>query len=129
MSKMSKYLPIALAIAFFLVGFNVFLESKPEAKNKRVYSIVKEYSPYYIQKRFGGLRILSKEDKEFKMEPSSIEFFKELHKLEKEWAKSHLKLEGNTLLILDNNATVVKKVELKNQKELDFVKKYYGVQG
>ena len=127
MNKMSKYLPFALALAFFLIAFNAFLNSKPQEKNKRVYKIVKEYSPYYIEKRFGGLRILSKEDKEFKEDPSSMNFFKELQKLEKNWAKNHLKLEGNTLTILDNNGKIVKKVELKNQKEIDFVKNYYGV--
>jgi len=126
MQKLNKYLPLALAVAFFLVAFNAFLNSKPEAKNKRVYSVVKKYSPYYIEKRFGGLRILSKEDKEFKLEPNNENFFKELHKLEKNWAQKHLKVEGNRLIIFDKNQTL-EELLLKNKEEKEFVKNYYGV--
>jgi hypothetical protein len=126
MQKFSKYLPIALFLGFFLIGFNVFLESKPQPKNKRVYEFVKKYSPYYIQKRFGGLTILSKEDKEFKEKPSSMEFFKKLQELESAWAKNHLKLQNNTLLIIDNNKTL-DSLKLQNKKEIDFIKSYYKV--
>ncbi len=128
MEKFNRYLPFALAVAFFLVAFNVFLNSKPEHRNKRVYSIVSKYSPYYIEKRFGGLRILSKEDKEFKEEPSNESFFKELQSLEQKWAKDHLKIDANTLLILNKDKKVVQSIPLKNKDEIEFVHNYYGVQ-
>jgi len=127
MNSFSKYLPIALLIAFFLLGLNVFLESRPSHKNERVYKSVKEYSPYYIEKRFGGLEILSKKDKEFKEKPSNESFFKVYEELEKKWAKTHLRLNGNKLLILDDNNKTLKSLELKSKDEFDFVKNYYGI--
>jgi len=126
MQKFSKYLPIALFLGFFLIGFNVFLESKPQPKNKRVYLFVKKYSPYYIEKRLGGLTILSKTNKDFKEKPNSIEFFKRLQELESKWAKNHLKIKSNKLLIIDNNKTV-DSLNLKSKDEINFIKNYYKV--
>jgi len=126
MKNLSRYLPIALFLAFFIAGYSAFMNSKPSNKSARIYKIVREYSPYYIEKTLGGLRIKSKIDKEFKEEPSNEEFFKRFEYLEKEWGQKHLKLNGNILTIVDNNKTL-KSVKLLNQKEIDFVKKYYGV--
>jgi len=126
MNKFSKYLPIALFLAFLFIGFTTFLTSRPTHKNARVYKIVKEYSPYYIEKTLAGLRIKSKTDKKYKEEPTNAEFFKRYEYLEKTWGQKHLKLTGNTLHITDGNKDL-KTVELKNQDEINFVKKYYGV--
>ena len=127
MKNFNKYLPIALMIGFFLIGFNVFLESRPTPKNKRVYKIVKEYSPYYIEKRFGGLEILSKKDKDFKEKPSNEEFFKTYEELERKWGKRHLILNKNQLTIVDDNNKTLKVIDLKTKDELNFVKSYYGL--
>ncbi len=127
MSKLSKFLPFALFLAFFLIGFATFINSKPSHKNERVYKIVRKYSPYYIEKTFGGLIIKKKGDDKFKKEPDNANFFKEFEALEKKWGEGHLKLEGNSLNILDDSGKIVKKVELKNKDEINFVHKYYGV--
>jgi len=127
MKNLNKLLPIALLVAFFAFGLNVFLQSKPSHKNARVYKIVKEYSPYYIEKRFGGLEILSKKDKEFKEKPSNENFFKEYEKLEREWGQKHLKLNGNKVTIFDDNNKTLKVFELKTEDEINFIKSYYGV--
>ncbi len=127
MNAFKKYLPLALFLAFLVFGLDAFFQSRPAAKNERVYKTVQKYSPYYIEKRFGGLEILSKEDKEFKEKPNNMSFFKEFSHLEKVWAKTHLKLDGSTLVILDNNASEVAKLSLQNKKELDFVHNYYGL--
>ena len=127
MQKFSKYLPIALFLVFFLLGFNVFLDSKPSPKNKRVYEFVKKYSPYYIEKRFGGLEILSKRDKEFKEKPDNTNFFKRLEELESNWGKKHLILKDNTLVVVDDNNKTIATLPLKDKKEIDFVKNYYKV--
>ena len=71
-------------------GLNAFLESKPSSKNARVYKTVQEYSPFYIDKRFGGLQIMSKEDSSFKEKPNNMTFFKEFERLEKSGVKSIL---------------------------------------
>jgi len=127
MNNMSKYLIWGLAAAFLMLGINAFIQSKPEAKNKRVYQQIKKYSPYYLDKRFGGLQIMSKEDKEFKEKPNNMEVFHRLEALEKKWGKSHLVLQGESLNIKDNNNSVIKTIPLKNQKELDFIHAFYGI--
>jgi len=127
MKNFSKYLPIALFIAFFIFGLNVFLDSRPTAKNERVYKIVKEFSPYYIEKRFGGLEILKKDDKEFKEKPSNEAFFKRYEELEREWGKKHIKIEGSKAVIVDNSGKELKSFELKDAKEREFLNRYYGV--
>ena len=66
-------------------------------------------------------------DKEFKEKPNNMTLFKEFARLEKEWGKEHMKLEGSTLVIADNNGTEVAKFSLENKEELDFVHSYYGL--
>ncbi len=127
MQKFSKYLPFALFAAFLMLGLSAFFQSKPTAKDARVYKAVQQYSPYYLEKRFGGLEIRNKTDPEFKEKPDNMTLFKEFEHLEYKWGKKHLRLEGMTLLILDDNGTVQSKLPLKDKKELDFVRHYYGV--
>ena len=126
MKNLNKYLPFALFLAFFFAGLVAFFQSKPSNKEARVYKIIKEYSPYYIEKRLGGLKILSKTNKDFKEEPSNKDFFKRYEELEKSWGKKHLRLKGDILEIVDNNKTL-KKVKLQNKKEINFIHRYYGV--
>ena len=127
MTSLNKYLPIALALGFLLFALDAFFQARPEPKNERVYKAVQKYSPYYLDKRFGGLEILNKEDKEFKEKPTNSTLFKEFQRLEKKWGEEHMKLEGNTLVIADNNGTEVAKLSLQNKEELDFVHSYYGL--
>ncbi len=122
-----KYLPFALFLGFFLFGLSAFLQSKPSSKNERVYKAVKEYSPFYLDKRFGGLQIMSKEDSSFKEKPDNMTLFKEFERLEREWGERHLKLDNNTLLILDNSGKTLSTLPLNSREEVDFVHNYYGV--
>jgi hypothetical protein len=127
MNSLKKYLPIALVLGFLLFGFDAFMQSKPSSKNARVYKTVQQYSPYYIDKRFGGLQIMNKEDKEFKEKPNNITFFKEFERLEQEWGKKHLSIKESTLSIVDNNGTLVHTLLLKSKDELNFAHHYYGI--
>jgi len=127
MKKLSKYLLPALFIGFLIFGLAAFMQSKPSHKNARVYKAVQQYSPYYFDKRFGGLQIMSKEDPEFKEKPNNMTLFKEFERLEKAWGKTHLKLQNNQLIILDNNGSQQAVLPLQNQEELEFVHRYYGV--
>jgi len=126
MEKYSKYLIFALTIGFFLIAFNAYQDAKPSSKAP-IYKDIKKYSPYYLEKRFGGLEILSKENKEFKEKPDNMQIFHRLEALEKEWGKKHLKLQENQLIILDNNKTQITKIAIKNQIDKDFIHKYYGI--
>ena len=127
MNSMKKYLPIALLIGFILFGLDAFFQSKPSSKNKRVYQTVQQYSPFYLDKRFGGLQIKSKEDPEFKEKPTNMTLFKEFERLEKVWGKKHLKIKDNTLIILDNNGSQLSSLPLQTKEEIDFVHRYYGI--
>ncbi len=127
MPTLKKLLPLALLIGFMLFGLSAFIQSKPSTKNDHVYKTVQKYSPYYMDKRFGGLTIMNKEDPEFKEKPNNMTLFKEFERLEKTWAKTHLKLESNTLIILDNNGSVQATLPLQTKEELDFAQEFYGL--
>jgi hypothetical protein len=127
MNSLKKYLPIALLAGFILYGLGAFMQSKPSNKNERVYKTVQKYSPYYLDKRFGGLSIKNKEDAEFKEKPNNMTLFKEFERLEKSWGKTHLKIESNTLIILDNNGSQLATLPLQTKEEMDFAQQYYGL--
>jgi len=122
---MSKYLPLALILAFFLISFNAYIDSKGESKNE-IYLKIKEYSPYYFEKSLGGLVIKSKLDKEFKEKPSNMQVFHEMDRLQKKWGKKHLKIDGGNLVIYENEK-VLKTIKLKDQKEVEFLHNFYGI--
>jgi len=126
-NKMGKYLIWGLVIGFLLLSVNAFIESKPEAKNQRVYQEIKKYSPYYLDKRVTGLDIKSKADPDFKESPSSMELYHRLDKLEKEWGAKHLKLKQNSLIVLDNNGSTVATIPLQDRDEIDFIHRFYGL--
>jgi len=123
--RSSNALFIALAVVFFLLGINAYNEAKPSPKAP-IYKEIKKYSPYYLEKRLGGLEILSKKDKEFREKPDNIQIFHRLEELEKEWGKRHLKIENNTLLIIDNNQTVAK-IPIKSKEDREFLERFYGI--
>ena len=127
MQNISKYLPIGLFLAFFIFGLSALIESKPHSKNERIYTFVQKYSPYYFEKRFGGLEIRSREDEEFKEKPTNATVFKEFERLEKRWGMKHLKVENGDLIVLDENGSVKAKLPLQNEQELHFIQNYYGV--
>jgi hypothetical protein len=127
MNSFKKYLPIALVLGFLIFGLDAFMQSKPSNKNKRVYQTVQKYSPYYLDKRFGGLTIMNREDPEFKENPNNMTLFKEFEKLEKAWGKKHLSVKNNQLIIVDNNGTQLTSFPLQSKDEIDFVHSYYGI--
>ena len=127
MESFKKYLPIALFLGFLIFGLDALLQSKPSQKNERVYKTVQKYSPYYLDKRFGGLQIMSKDDPEFKEKPNNMTLFKEFERLEREWGQKHLKIENNQLIIIDNNGSQFITLPLQDQKEFDFIHHYYGI--
>ncbi len=122
---MKNYLVLALGLGFFLLAFIAYQNAKPTTKAP-IYKEIKKYSPYYLDKRFGGLEILSRVDKEFKEKPDNMEVFHRLEKLEKEWGKKHLQIIKNSLNILDKNLTI-KTIPLKSEKDIKFIHQYYGI--
>ncbi|MEA3455584.1 MAG: hypothetical protein U9R26_03670 [Campylobacterota bacterium] len=127
MEKYRKYLIWGLAAGFLVLAVSAYVKSQPESKNKRVHQEVTKYSPYYIDKRVGGLNIKSREDEEFKEKPDNVVVFRRLDELEKAWGKTHLKLENSHLLILDNNGSTLTTFPLESQDEIDFIHRFYGI--
>ncbi len=127
MNSLKKYLPFALILVFLSMAISAFIQSKPSHKNERVYTTVKKYSPYYTDQRIGGIKILSKEDADFKEKPDNMVLFKRLDELEKAWAQKHLKVEKNTLIILDNNGTQLSTLPLNTEEEINFTHTFYGI--
>jgi len=127
MKSFNKYLPIALFIAFLLFGISAFIQSKPSSKNARIYKTVQKYSPYYLEKRFGGLEIRNKEKPDFKEKPNNATLFKTFEHLEREWGKRHLSIKKNQLVITDNNGSVQLSFPLQSKDEVEFLHRYYGI--
>ena len=123
---MKKYIPYAFMIAFLLIGYNAYIESKPTDKAP-IYKEIKKYSPYYLEKRFGGLEIRSKIDKDFKEKPSNMEVFHRLELLEKSWGKKYLKIESNILNIKNDFNKTIKSIAIKTESDRVFLQKYYGI--
>jgi len=123
---MKKYLVIALGLGFAFLAINAFIESKPVSKAP-IYKSIKRYSPYYLEKRFGGLEIMSKIDSAFKEKPNNMEVFHRLEFLEREWGKQHLKIENNQLIILDNNNSILATVPISTKEDRTFIHKFYGI--
>ncbi len=124
---MKKILFIALGLGFIFFGISAYIQSKPVPKNERIYQLIKPYSPYYLDKRFGGLQIMSKENESFKEKPNNMEVFHRLEALEKTWGSTHLKVQNMSLTIQDNNGTTVKTIPLENKQELSFIHTFYGI--
>jgi hypothetical protein len=123
---MKKYLFPALAIALTFMVIVAFQQAKPTPKAP-IYKKVREYSPYYIDKRFGGLQLMSKTDENFKEKPTNMEVFHRLEYLEKEWAKKHLKLLDKKLIVMDNNGTEITSIPISTNQDEQFIHSFYGI--
>jgi len=122
---MRNSLLIALGLVFLLLGFNAYNDAKPTPKAP-IYQEIKKYSPYYLEKRVGGLEILSKNDKEFKEKPDNMQVFHRLEVLEKEWGKKHLRVENGNLVVFDENKTIAT-IPINTSKDREFLKSFYGI--
>ncbi len=124
---MKDYLVLVLGVGFLLLAFNAYQDAKPTTK-AAIYKEIKKYSPYYLDKRFGGLEILNREDRDFKEKPNNMEIFHRFEKLEKEWGKKHLQIDidNNSLKIVDKNLTI-KIIPFKSKRDIEFIHKYYGI--
>ena len=127
MSKMtSNLLLLGFFLGFIIIGGLSMKENMPEEKDKRVYAALKPFMPYELEKRIGGFYIVTKltGDKE---KPPATEVMKRLDVLEKEWGLSHLKLEGENLIILDNDKKIINKIKLNDHLEIKWVKEFFGI--
>ncbi|RXK05348.1 hypothetical protein [Halarcobacter bivalviorum] len=124
--KSKSLLIIAFFIIFIFLSITALKESMPSPRNERVYSILENYIPYVIEKRAGGLSIVDKTTG-IKEKPPAKQVFLRLEQLEKMWAKEFLKLDKNILIIYDKEKKEVKRITLKTNDELNWVKEYFQI--
>ena len=114
--KNTNLLLLGFLGAFFIIGFVAFQNAMPQEKNERVYSMLKPYFPYNVEKRLGGFTIVDKKTNE-KTKPPASEALKYMDSLDKQWGKEFLKLQDNVLIILDANKQVVKQFEITTEEK------------
>ena len=123
---MKKYLIFALIAGFTFVTLVAYKEARPIPKAP-IYKEIKNYSPYYREKRFGGFQIKSKVDANFKEKPTNMKIFHRMDELDKEWAKTHLKIVDNHVIISDENGTELSKISIETKEDADFVHSFFGI--
>jgi hypothetical protein len=125
MSLVKKVFIFTLLAGFLTMGILSMKRAMPEEKEERIYKAFKVYSPYQLEKRMGGLTIINKET-DVNEKPSAAEVLHRLDELDKKWAKEHLSVENNTLLISrENNSTI--QISIQTPKERAFIKSFFGI--
>jgi len=125
MSLVKKVFVFSLFTAFLVMGFVSMKRAMPENKEERIYKAIKAYSPYYLEKRIGGLLIMNKKD-DTKEKISAAEVLHRIDELDKKWAENHLSIEGSDVIVRkDDNTTV--KIFIETPKERAFLKSFFGI--
>jgi len=125
MSLVKRAFIFSLLLAFLVMGILSMKRALPEPKEERIYKAIKVYSPYSLEKRMGGLTIIKK-NSDMKEKPSAAEVMHRLDELDKEWAKEHLSIQNNDVIIKkDDNTTV--KIFIETPKERAFLKSFFGI--
>lgn len=122
--KSKNLLIVAFFAIFMFLGLEALRQGMPSDKNERVYTILQKHMPYIVEKRAGGFSIKSKITG-IKEKPPAKDIFLRLEQLEKLWGKEFLKLQNNTLSILDKNKKEITKIILKTEDEKNWVKEYF----
>lgn len=124
--SMKKALIFGFFTAFLILGIVSMQRAMPDAKEDRIYSAIKVYSPYTLEKKIGGFYIIDKRTGT-KETPSSKEIFHRLDELEQKWGKQYLKVENNDVLIMGENNQTVARIFIETEQEKAFLKRFYGI--
>jgi len=124
--KTKNLLIVAFFVIFMFLGLTALKQGMPSEKNERVYTLLQKHMPYEIEKRAGGLSILSKETG-VKEKPPAKDVFLRLEQLEQLWAKDFMRLDNNVIIILDKDKKATAKIILQNQEEINWVKEYFEI--
>ena len=113
----------ALMAVFAFLSVSALIVNMPEKKDPAVLARIKPYFPYEMTKTVGGLDLLDKRTGErLKLDNAKV-FLAYDHYLQK-WGRTHLRLEGDTLSILDDSGREVDRMKL-NPAQLSFVRKFF----
>ncbi len=122
----SKKLLWALAFIFIFLSVMALLTNMPQKKEKRVYNQILETFPYEIQKEFGGLDIVDKRTGK-DLDVPNAKVYLIFDELMKKWGKTHIRLAGDTVEVLDDQNRTVKKIKLKNRAEEKYIKEFFDI--
>ncbi|GEM_PF-898865 len=101
----SKKLVFVLMAVFAFLAISAFLANLPEKKDPAVMAFIEPYFPYTFTKTLGGLDLIDKHTgKKLKLDNAKV-FLAYDHYL-KRWGEKHLKLQGSTLTLTDDNGSV-----------------------
>ena len=115
-----------MVFGFFFLGVLAMQRAMPEAKEQRIYSAVKPYIPYKLEKYVGGLEIVDVRSGRVE-KPDAASVYHRLDDLEKEWGAKHLQVRGNELVVLgDHNQSVVK-IFIETKKERAWLQSFFGI--
>ena len=119
-SKKTVYILMAV---FAFLSISALMMNMPEKKDKKVIAKIAPYFPYEITKTFGGLDLKDKRTGK-RLKLANAKVFLAYDDYLKKWGKTHLKLQGSTLIILDDNGKKVDQMAL-DAKDLAFVKHFF----
>ena len=122
--SMGKYLMIAFTVVFLMIGAKAFFDAQPEYREKRVYTLIKPHIPYTLEKKVSGLLIRNTKTDE-KIEPKPSDLYHVLDGLEKDWGKTHLRLQGDLLTIVDDNNKTIQTITLQNEDERVYIHEFF----
>ena len=95
-----------LVVVFSYLSIMALVVNMPEKKDPAVMAKLEPYIPYEITKTIGGLDILDRRTDE-KLKIDNAKVFIAMDSFTKKWGKNHLRVENDTLIILDDaNKTV-----------------------
>ncbi|BDY13651.1 hypothetical protein [Hydrogenimonas cancrithermarum] len=119
----NKKIVYFLMFVFAFLSISALIVNMPEKKDAQVIEKLAPYFPYEITKTIGGLDLIDKRSGE-KLKLDNAKVFLAYDDYLKKWGKTHLKIEGNRLVILDDSGTPVDSMELTpNQRS--FIQKFF----
>ncbi len=118
-----KTIWILMAVFAFL-SIMALVVNMPEKKDDAVMAKLKPYVPYELTKTVGGLDIIDRHTGE-KMKIDNAKVFIAMDSFTKKWGKNHLRVEQNTLIILDDDNKSVDSMPLTPAQRA-FVKRFFS---
>lgn len=125
-SLVKKVLITVFLFSFLVMGGLSIKRALPEPKEERIYLAIKEYSPYKLQKRMGGLEIVNMKT-DTKEKPSSAEVMHRLDEVDGVWGKEHLRVENSTVFVLDDNKSTIAEIAIETKEEREFLQRFFGI--
>ena len=122
--KISNWFIAGLILIFFALSYQTFQDAQPEYRSKRIYDEIRKSSPYYLEKRIGGFRIMKK-GSTVKEEPPIDKVWHRLDQLDKGWGKEHLTIVNNFVIIKDDKKKIIANIKCKTDEEKQWVKQFY----